>query len=259
MVDRIRHASPVKTKPQKNAVARAYVGCSGWAYTSWKPAFYPAKLSSKKLLEYYATQLNSVEVNYTFRSLPTRAMAENWLAQTGDDFRFSFKAPQRITHIKRLRECSLELKAFAAAIEPVAAAGRLGLILFQLPPNFRADAERLAAFLAEARTLKLRLAFEFRHESWFAPAIYRLLERHKAALCVAESDELTTPDVATAPFACYRLRKSRYSAAALKAIRERLAERTQTGDVFAYFKHEEEPTGALRAVKVLSALRRPSQ
>lgn len=247
----------MKTKSPQNAIARVYVGCSGWAYTSWKPDFYPAKLSSKKLLEYYATQLNSVEVNYTFRSLPSRAMVENWLAQTGQDFRFSFKAPQRITHIRRLRDCEAELKAFAAAIEPVAAAGRLGLVLFQLPPNFRADAERLAGFLSEARELQLRLAFEFRHESWFDAGIYGLLEQHQTALCVAEGDELSTPDVATAPFACYRLRKSEYSAAALKTIRERLAERARTGDVFAYFKHEEEPTGALRAVQVLSALRSP--
>jgi len=237
---------------------RIYVGCSGWAYSSWKPDFYPAKLSSKKLLEYYATQLNSVEVNYTFRSLPSRAMVENWLRQTGEDFRFSFKAPQRITHIKRLRECGPELKALATAIEPVAVARRLGLILFQLPPNFRADAERLAGFLDEARALRLRLAFEFRHDSWFDAAIYRLLDRHKAALCVAESDELTTPDIATTAFACYRLRKSAYSAAALTAIRERLTKRAEVGDVFAYFRHEEEPTGALRAVEVLSALREPS-
>jgi uncharacterized protein YecE (DUF72 family) len=250
---------PVKHNSAKTQGGRVYVGSSGWAYASWKPDFYPAKLPSKKLLEYYATQLNSVEVNYTFRSLPSRAMVENWMVQTGADFRFSFKAPQRITHIRRLRECGPELMAFAASIEPVAAAGRLGLVLFQLPPNFRADAERLAGFLIEARGLGLRMAFEFRHESWFDAAIYRLLEQHGAALCLAESDELTTPDVATAPFACYRLRKSQYSAAGLKAIRERLAERALTGDVFAYFRHEDEPTGALRAVKVLSALRRPSR
>lgn len=236
-----------------------YVGCSGWAYASWKPDFYPAKLSSKKLLEYYATQLNSVEVNYTFRSLPSRAMVDNWLAQTGDGFCFSFKAPQRITHIKRLRECGAELKALAAAIEPVEVAGRLGIVLMQLPPNFRADAERLATFLEEACEVGLRLAFEFRHESWFDAAIYRLLQKHGVALCVAESDELVTPDVATAPFACYRLRKSKYSAASLKAVREKLVERARHGDVFAYFKHEEEPTGALRAVEVLSALRKASR
>ena len=236
-----------------------YVGCSGWAYPSWKPEFYPAKVSAKKLLEFYASRLNSVEVNYTFRALPTRAMVENWLAQTGEDFRFSFKAPQRITHIRRLRECGTELEAFAAAMEPVREAGRLGLVLFQLPPNFRADAERLESFLADARGMRLRMAFEFRHESWFEAATYRLLERHGAALCVAESDELTTPDVATAEFACYRLRKSEYSAAKLRAIRKKLVERARTGDVFAYFKHEDEPTGALRAVAVLSALREPAR
>jgi len=250
---------PVKRNPANAQGGRVYVGCSGWAYPSWKPDFYPAKLSSKKLLEHYATQLNSVEVNYTFRSLPSRAMVENWLAQTGEDFRFSFKAPQRITHIRRLRECGPELMAFAEAIEPFAKEGRLGLALFQLPPNFRVDVERLAGFLAKARGLGLCLAFEFRHESWFDAAIYQLLEQYGAALCVAESDELTTPDVATALFACYRLRKSEYSAAELKAIRERLVARAQTGDVFAYFKHEEQPTGALRAVAVLSALKEPSR
>jgi uncharacterized protein YecE (DUF72 family) len=259
VVDRARHVPPVKTKSEQNAVAHVYVGCSGWAYASWKPEFYPAKLSSKKLLEYYATRLNFVEVNYTFRSQPSRAMVENWLAQTGPDFRFSFKAPQRITHIKRLRECGPELRAFAAAIDPVAAAHRLGLILFQLPPNFRADAKRLAGFLRDASALRMRLAFEFRHESWFDPEIYRLLERCKSALCAAESDELTTPDIATAPFTCYRLRKSRYSAAALKAIRERLTQRARTGEVFACFRHDEEPAAALRAVRVLSALRRQSR
>lgn len=255
MVDRVRHPSPVKIKPQQNAVARVYVGCSGWAYASWKPEFYPAKTPAKRLLAYYATQLNSVEVNYTFRSLPSPAMVENWLAQTDRDFRFSFKAPQRITHFQRLRDCGEELRGLAAAIEPVGAAGRMGLVLLQLPPNFRADAERLGGLLTEARGLSLRLAFEFRHESWFDAAIYKLLEQHQAALCVAESDELITPDIATAPFACYRLRKSAYAPAELEAVRDRLAHRAESGDVFAYFKHEEEPTGALRAVHVLSDLR----
>ena len=234
---------------------RVYVGCSGWAYPTWKPAFYPEKLPSKKFLEYYATQLNSVEVNYTFRSFPRRTAIDSWLAQTSGDFRFSFKAPQRITHFQRLQDSGPTLEAFAGAIEPVAAAGRLGPVLFQLPPNFKADEGKLAQFLADARPCRFRIAFEFRHGSWFDAAIYRLLERHNAALCVAESDELETPDVATADFSCYRRRKTEYSDTQLDQITAGLLERARRGDVFAYFKHEEEPMGAVWAAKVLAAAR----
>ncbi|MGC2639843.1 MAG: DUF72 domain-containing protein [Acidobacteriaceae bacterium] len=232
-----------------------YVGCSGWAYASWKPGFYPAHVSAKKFLEYYATRLNTVEVNYTFRTLPSQAIVDGWLAQTGEGFRFSFKAPQRMTHIKRLKDCEDPLQEFAAAIRPVTRAGRMGLALFQLPPNMKADVERLKGFLRAAKRLKLRMAFEFRHESWFEAATYRVLEDAGAALCVAESDELETPDVATAGYSCYRLRKSAYSAARLKQIAGMLAEQSARGDVFAYFKHEDEPTGALRASKVLTLVR----
>ena len=118
------------------------------------------------MLEYYATQLNSVEVNYTFRHLPSAATIDGWLAQTGAEFRFSFKAPQRITHIKRLKECSDALSAFYSALLPVIRAGRMGVVLFQLPPNLKADMDRLASFLKEAApegTGTLRVAFEFRH------------------------------------------------------------------------------------------------
>jgi uncharacterized protein YecE (DUF72 family) len=232
-----------------------YVGCSGWAYPTWKPAFYPEKLPSKKFLEYYATRLNSVEVNYTFRSFPRRTAIDSWLAQTAAQFRFSFKAPQRITHFQRLQDCAPTLEAFAGAIAPVADAGRLGPVLFQLPPNFKADEARLAQFLADAQGCRFRMAFEFRHASWFDPAIYRLLERSGAALCVAESDDLETPDVATADFSCYRRRKTEYSDAELDEIAAGFREHARRGDVFAYFKHEEEPMGAVWAAKVLQAAR----
>jgi uncharacterized protein YecE (DUF72 family) len=246
----------VKTKTKNGTEAQVYVGCSGWAYPSWKPEFYPAEVSSKRFLEFYATRLNSVEVNYTFRTLPRPEQVENWLAQTGGDFRFSFKAPQRITHIRRLKECGAALEAFAAALQPAVQARRMGLVLFQLPPNMKADVERLTAFLREAEKLNLRMAFEFRHPSWFDAATYKALERGKAALCVAESDELETPDVATAEFACYRLRKSEYSLDRMKALAELFTEKAAAGDVYAYFKHEDEPTGALRAVKLRAMLRK---
>jgi uncharacterized protein YecE (DUF72 family) len=240
------------------ATPQVWLGCSGWAYPTWKPEFYPPKTSPKKMLQYYATQLNSVEVNYTFRHLPSASTIDGWLAQTEGDFRFSFKASQRITHIKRLKECSDALTAFYSALLPVIRAGRLGVILFQLPPNLKADPERLATFLKEAApagTGALRVAFEFRHPSWFTNEVFDLLRQHQAALCVAESDELQTPDVVTAPFCCYRLRKSEYAANELAQIEKQLSEKVRQGDVFAYIKHEDSPKGALQAAALLTRLR----
>ena len=244
-----------------------WVGCSGWAYPSWRPDFYPAKTPQKKLLEAYGRRLNSVEVNYTFRTLPTEAILEGWMRATPERFRFSFKAPQRITHFSRLRKCGVLIQQFHKSLAPVEAAGRLGVILLQLPPNFAADVVLLDEFLSEAfemtrasagtagaEGITLRLAFEFRHSSWFADAAYTTLKKHGAGLCVAESDELQTPDVETAPFACYRLRRSQYPKDVLDSFRETLKRRATGGDVFAYFKHEEEPQGPLRAAAVLEGL-----
>lgn len=234
---------------------RAFIGTSGWAYPTWKPGFYPQALPQKKFLEYYATQLNSVEVNYTFRQLPTESMLNGWMAASGASFRFSFKAPQRITHILRLKDCSDAVAALSRALAPVVSAGKMGAVLFQLPPNFKADAARLDAFLADASSCGLRMAFEFRHSSWFCEEVYSVLRSYGVALCVAESEDLETPDIATAPFTCYRLRKSGYNAAQLDAIESTLRRRSTEGEVFAYFKHEDEPTGAICAVDMLGRLK----
>ncbi len=232
-----------------------HIGTSGWAYASWKPDFYPAKLAAKKFLEYYATQLNSVEVNFTFRQFPTEKLLSGWLAATHDGFTFTFKANQRITHFARLKNCEELLNGFYAALNPVQLAGRLGFILFQLPPNLKADAALLGDFLAVASRAKFRLAFEFRHASWFTEETYELLRTYQAALCAAESDELESPNVTTAPFHCYRLRKSEYSPEEIDAIAADLRKKSEEGEVFAYFKHEETPAGALHAAEVLRRLR----
>ena len=232
----------------------AFIGTSGWAYSSWKPGFYPQALPQKKFLEYYATQLNSVEVNYTFRQLPTESMLTGWLAASGASFRFSFKAPQRLTHILRLRDSSDAVAALSRALAPVVAAGRMGVVLFQLPPNFKADVPRLNSFLEDANKRGLRMAFEFRNSTWFGDETFDVLRHHRVALCVAESEELETPDVVTAPFSCYRFRKSEYSAGQLDAIENILRRRSGEGEVFAYFKHEEQPTGAICAVDTLRRL-----
>lgn len=266
-----RQNSPESTESpaQREAVAapvsfppNIYAGTSGWAYPTWKPGFYPAKLAAKNFLEHYASRLNSVEVNYTFRALPTAAMLNGWLAATPATFRFSFKAPQRITHFSRLADCAEQAARFRDSLAPVAAAGRLGPLLFQLPPNFKADAARLAAFLdlpALAGPDAPKVAFEFRHESWFAEPVYTLLREHNAALCIADGDELTTPDVpCAATHACYRLRRSGgYTGPELAAFARSFTALAQSSEqareVYIYLRHEDEPTGAWNAEALLRA------
>jgi uncharacterized protein YecE (DUF72 family) len=233
---------------------QAFIGTSGWKYSSWKPGFYPDMLPERKFLEYYATQLNSVEINYTFYNLPTAKMLTGWLAASGARFRFSFKAPQRVTHILRLRDSSDTVAELSRAFAPVVAAGRMGVVLFQLPPNFKADVTRLDSFLAQTTAYGLRMAFEFRNSTWLCDEMYAVLRHHGAALCVADSDDFETPDVTTAPFAYYRFRTSGYSAARLKTIEGTLRRRSAEGEVFAYFKHDEEPTGAIYAIETLRKL-----
>jgi uncharacterized protein YecE (DUF72 family) len=236
---------------------RLYAGTSGWAYPTWKPDFYPAGTPAKRFLEFYATQLTSVEVNYTFRALPTVKMLDGWLSATPANFRFSFKSPQRITHFKRLGNCNEDVAQFVGTLEPVRQRGKLGLLLFQLPPTFKVDTERLTSFLniPELRTLgSTPIAFEFRHESWFNDEIYAILREHNAALCIAESDDLRTPEVHTATnHTCFRLRRTNgYSAEELDAFAKRFTSLAETRDVYAYFKHEDEPTGALNATEFLA-------
>ena len=184
-------------------------------------------------------------------------MLKDWLAASGASFRFSFKAPQRITHILRLRDSLDAVLALSRALVPVVAAQRMGVVLFQLPPNFKADVPRLNSFLVDAKTSRLPMAFEFRHSTWLCDEVYAVLRHHRVALCVAESDDLETPDVVTTPFTYYRFRKSGYSPVQLDAIENILRRRSAEGDVLAYFKHEEQPTGAICAVDTLQRLRHP--
>lgn len=227
------------------------VGTSGWAYKAWQPAFFPEKLPQKRYLEHYASRLNTVEVNYSFRRFIPEATLANWIAATPGNFLFCVKANQVLTHIKRLKNAQESLARFCDSIQPLASAGKLGCVLFQLPPNFKADAEVLDAFLNDVPRA-VRSAWEFRHASWFADSVYEVLRKHNAAMCLAESDELDAPDVHTASFDYYRLRKSDYTPEQLRAIATRLRV-AQDGDreVFAFMKHEERPESALNAEHVL--------
>jgi uncharacterized protein YecE (DUF72 family) len=237
---------PISAPP---SAPNLFIGTSGWAYPTWKPAFYPASVPARAFLRHYGSQLNAVEVNYTFRALPTASQLENWLASVPEGFRFSFKAPQRITHFARLREGQSLVETFLNALAPVRA-GHLGPLLFQLPPNLQADRDLLARFLdlPAFRHAHVPLAIEFRHKSWFADEIYAVLREHNTALCVAESDDLSTPDVQTAPHRCYRLRRSGgYSESELNTLAERFVDRARNGEIYIFLKHEDEPTGALNA------------
>jgi uncharacterized protein YecE (DUF72 family) len=227
------------------------VGTSGWAYAAWKPGFYPPKLPAKDFLKFYSTQLNAVEVNYTFRRFLTEKVIAGWVEQTPATFHFIIKAHQVLTHIKRLKDAEESLKRFLDSIAPLEQAHRLGPVLFQLPPNCKADAQRLDDFLRLVPRTS-RAAFEFRHESWFSEAIFEVLKRHNAALCIAETDDFQTPRIFTSDFAYYRLRRSEYSASARKSIADELRA-APAGDVYAFFKHEENPDSPNWAREVLQA------
>jgi uncharacterized protein YecE (DUF72 family) len=235
-------------------MAQLFAGTSGWAYPSWKPEFYPAKLAQKKFLGYYATRLNTVEVNFTFRQLVKESTMQNWIQETPANFRLGIKAHQVITHIKRLKGTEDFVPRFLATIAPLASAGKLGPVLFQLPPNLKADAALLKDFLAILpRTLPA--AFEFRHDSWLTEPTWETLKSSGVALCVAETEDRTTPDVVTGPFAYYRFRKPTYTDDERRAMIASLERHLANGrDVFAYFKHEETPEGALYAVDVLRSV-----
>ena len=231
-----------------------YIGTSGWAYKAWQPDFFPPKLPQKQFLHYYATQLNAVEVNYTFRHLLSEKTIANWLAETPESFRFVLKAHQSITHFHRLRNVDEPLLRFLSSIQPLAAARRLGPVLFQLPGLFKADPEGLGSFLAMLPR-SLKAAFEFRDESWFQDSVYGVLRAYRAALCIAESETLATPEVITAKFVYFRYRKPDYNSSERASIVTDLARISgHTDEIYGFFKHLESPESPLHAVDVLRKL-----
>src|SRR5215467_11282450 len=193
-------------------MATLYAGTSGFAYAAWKPGFYPAKLPANQFLKHYSERLNCVEINYTFRRLPSASTLANWVESTPPGFVFAVKANQRITHFARLKNAGEPTELFLRMIDPLRTARRLGPILFQLPPQLKCDVGLLSAYL-ELLPGDLRYAFEFRHESWLAEPVYEALRARNVSLCVAESERLEVPEVITADFVYYRLRKPDYTEA----------------------------------------------
>lgn len=231
-------------------MAKLFAGTSGFAYPAWKPDFYPASVPSKKFLHHYATRLNAVEVNYTYHRIPSASTLEGWLAETSAGFTFVLKAHMRITHINRLAPSEFN-SVFFKAIDPLRVQGRLGPVLFQLPPNLALDLARLEGFLAEVPE-DIRCAFEFRNKSWLADPVYEALAKRRVALCLAESDKLVIPHRITADFVYFRLRKSEYPAEERAEIAEKVKGMlAEDRDVYVFFKHEDTPAGALHAEELL--------
>jgi len=232
-------------------MATLYAGTSGFAYPAWKPGFYPARLPANQFLKHYAARLNCVEINYTFRRLPSASTLASWVEATPAGFVFAVKANQRITHILRLKNAAEATGLFFRMIDPLRTSRRLGPVLFQLPPQLKCDAGLLSAYL-DLLPAGMRYAFEFRHPSWLAEPVYEELRRRNVSLCVAESEKLEVPEVITADFVYYRLRKPEYTEADIDAFGARAKELLATGrDLYLMFKHEETPEGALNAELLL--------
>ena len=218
-----------------------FVGTSGYNYPEWKGSFYPETLSPARMLPYYAERFSTVEINYTFYRMPTAKLVTGWASQVPTDFRFTLKAPKRITHDRKLKDVSDPLRAFCDAASELGP--QLGALLFQLSPTFRKDVVVLDDFLA-ALPPKVCGAFEFRHESWLDEEVFARLRTRNLALCIADSEKRSTPVMATADYAYLRLRDEGYTEQHIAEWADRVGElSTHVKDVYVYFKHEDEGKG----------------
>lgn len=220
---------------------RVRVGTSGYNYPEWKGSFYPEDMKPARMLPYYAERFSTVEINATFYRMPTAATVEGWANAVPERFTFVLKAPQRITHFARLKNVDDPVRFFCDTARLLRA--RLGPLLFQLPPSFKKDVSRLGDLLAELPA-DLRAAFEFRHPSWFDDEVYTRLRSRNAALCIADTEEGSTPAIATADWGYLRLRAVDYTDAQLAewgATMRRIG--GGWSDAFVFFKHEERGTG----------------
>jgi len=225
------------------------VGTSGYSYKEWKGSFYPEKLAAKDMLPYYSERLKAVELNNTFYRLPKREMVESWKSQVPDNFRFSVKASQRITHFKRLKEAEDVTRYMLDTVTPLE--DRLGVVLFQLPPNLKKDVDRLASFL-NILPRDLNAAFEFRHPTWFDDEVIELLRRDNRALCVSDTDDLPANHIdKTADWGYLRLRRVNYLKPNLTEWIERIKAQ-EWKDTYVFFKHEDEGTGPKLAAEFLT-------
>ena len=233
------------------------VGTSGYNYPEWKGSFYPADLPAAKMLPYYASKFPTVEINYTFYRMPTPKLIAGWRAQVPPEFRFTLKAPKRITHDKRLRpaEVTESVNGFITAASELGP--QMAALLFQLPPNFKKDVGLLKEFLALLPP-KTTAAFEFRNASWLEDDVFEALRARNIALCFADSESRETPLVHTADYAYFRLRDEGYGDADIAKWTEAAKQAgARAKDVFVYFKHEDEGKGAAFGQQMMALLEKP--
>jgi uncharacterized protein YecE (DUF72 family) len=230
---------------------RVQVGTSGYNYPEWRGTFYPEKFSTDKMLPYYAERFPTVEINYTFYRMPTEKLLAGWMAATPDGFTFTLKAPRRITHDAKLQRCEELLQTFCKTSQLLGP--RLATLLFQLPPTFKKNTEVLRPFV-ELLPEGTRAAFEFRHPSWFDADVFDTLRSRNLALCVADSEKLSTPVETTADYAYFRLRDEGYQQADVERWAATIRTLPVAGDVFVYFKHEEQGLGPDFARRLIAAL-----
>jgi len=232
-----------------------WTGTSGYNYPEWKGSFYPADLATAKMLPYYAARFPTVEINYTFYRMPNEKLVSGWAAQTPSPFKLTLKAPRRITHDSRLKHCGPLVATFCEVAGTLG--DKLGALLFQLPPNARKDLPLFEAFLADLPP-GARAAFEFRHASWLDDEIFDRLRRRNLALCVADSEKMSTPVTITADYAYFRLRDEGYAEADIARWADTIARETaHCREVFVYFKHEEEGKGPAFARLLMDRLGLP--
>jgi uncharacterized protein YecE (DUF72 family) len=224
-----------------------FVGVSGFSYASWKGKFYPKDLKSEDFLSFYAGKLNSVEINSSFYAPPSAAMVKSWAGRTGEDFRFAIKSPRLITHTLKLgKDASDAADRLAKTLDLMG--GKLGPVLFQLPPFFRQDLKTLESFLTQTVGVKKKV-FEFRHESWLNDSTYELLDKHDAGFCIAETEDMKPILKVTGGLPYFRLRKDVYAAKDVTYWTEKIREIIKGSDeAFVYLRHDETGENALYAI-----------
>jgi uncharacterized protein YecE (DUF72 family) len=233
-----------------------WVGTSGYNYPEWKGTFYPEKLPAAKMLPYYAERFSTVEINYTFYRTPNQQTLEGWKAVTPAHFKLTLKAPRRMTHDARLRDCAERQKFF---LQTAATLGsKLGALLYQLPPTLRKDLALFDAFL-ETIPAGTCAAFEFRHASWLDDEIFARLKAKNLALCIADGEKVSAPVLVTADYAYFRLRDEGYTPEDIGRWARAIQEKTAgCREVFVYFKHEESGKGPEFARFLLDVLGMPA-
>jgi uncharacterized protein YecE (DUF72 family) len=215
---------------------RLLAGTSGYAFKEWKGPFYPEKMKDAEMLGFYAGKFPTVEINNTFYRLPKESVLQEWASQVPEQFTFAIKASQRITHHARLKPESFDTVDYLLK-NTAALGGRLGPILFQLPPNLKKDVDRLRAFV-ERLPKDRRYTVEFRHESWFEDDVFDVLRARDIALCITEQPEFASPVVATASWGYARLHKLNYDEAGLVSWADKLKAQTWK-EAYVFFKHDE--------------------